>query len=494
MKKIIELPIIVCGEFVYPGDDYIELEYTGGIVARIAKATDAHIDKIVSYREKLEDIPLHQITAYLSNFGRAFIDPNNEIRKEAVEYGSQITGYSTEMIDRDYWMISEYLMSPHVSYNLLDAEFGSYQMLDGWVTNQMARVRVYPRGRAFHVLVGNVPLASMYSIFRSILTKNQTVVKLPSRDVVSALYFTKALIEINGPDHPISKALSVIYTPPKGDTFKTLIESSDVVCAWGKGDSLKSIKELVPHSVPYLEHGPKRSYSMLKLDNVDLDKAALRLAHDMTVYDQEACLSPQRLFVLGDPTDFIKHLKKWLNKQAQLLPKGRVNMDAESHLLRLKMEAKFRNWSIEEGDAGWTIIEADPYLVTDHPLGRTMFVHRINSIEDIIPFLDDETQTISLYPYDKDFVEKTGHTLCAHGVSRICETGLANYPREGFTWDAVYALPYFVRTCYMDAEFNTISKYGRRDQAEHYISGCYGNPGVDSEEVKSLLFDEDLQW
>jgi len=494
MKKLIELPIIVCGEYKYPKEDYIELEYTDGIVVRIAKASNEDIEKITNYREKLEDIPLHEITAYLSNFGRSFVDPNNEIRKEAVDLASQITGYSPEMVDRDYWIIAEYMLERHVSYNLLDAELGNYRILDEWVANQLARVRAYPRGRAFHVLVGNVSLASMYSIFRSILTKNQTVVKLPSRDPVSALYFTKAFIAANVANHPISKSLSVVYTEPKGEVFKTLIESSDIVCAWGKGESLKSIKEIIPHSVPYLEFGPKRSYAIIKLENIDMDKAALRVAHDITVYDQEACLCPQRLFVIGDTAQFIPYLKKWLTRQGNLLPKGRVNSDAESHLMRVKLEAKYRNWPIEEGENGWTIIEADPYVVSEHPLGRTIFVHQINTIEEIVPFLDDETQTVSLYPYDKEYVEKTGHILCAHGVSRICETGLANYPREGFTWDAVYALPYFVRLCYLDENFNTTGKYGRRFQAEYYISGCYGNPGVDSEELKRLLFDEKLQW
>lgn len=493
MKKIIELPIIVCGELIYPKNEYIELEYSNAIV-RIKKPAKHDIDKIICYNESLHDIPFHEITGYLNKFASAFMQPNNELRRETAVLSSLVTGYSKEMTNRCLFIIGDYILDRYLMYNKVEAEFGDCRILDTWVRNQVARVRAFPRGRAFHILVGNVPLASMYSIVRSIITKNQTIAKLPVRDIISVLYFMKGLIEINGIDHPISKSLSALYMERNSEYLDKIINNSDMVCAWGKGDSLKKIKEKIPHSIPFLEAGPKRSYSIIDLRNCDWDKAAMRLAHDLCIYDQEACFSPQRLFVIGDFTKFRSYLEDWLNWQTKYLPKGETNPDAESYLFRTKLEAHYEQWTISEQGYDWTLIEADPFLVGDHPLGRTLFVHSIQNYNEILPFIDDEVQTVSVYPYEKNNIEKIGVELCSRGAARLCETGTASYPREGFTWDALYGLHYFVRLCYLDENLNSTYKYGTRDRAEWYLKNVWGNPEERKDQIKNLWFLPETQW
>lgn len=493
MKKILNLPIIINGELIYPSNEYIELEYTKAIV-RITKPSKNEINKILSFNDALHDISVHEVTGYLSKFGSKFLEPGNKTFEEAVELSSIVTGYSKEMTKRCFYIISEYLLERHLLCNKIEAEFGDYRILDTWVRNQVARVRAFPRGRAFHILVGNVPLASMYSIVRSILTKNQTVAKLPVRDIISVLYFMKGLIEANGPSHPISRSLSALYLNRNSDDLDIIINNSDTVCAWGKGESLKKIKEKVPHSVPYLEAGPKSSYSILFLEECNYDKAAIRLAHDLCIYDQEACFSPQRLFVIGNVSKFLPHLKDWLNWQTKYLPKGETSPDSDSHLLRTKLEAIYEKWPIHQKDNDWCIIEANPYLLSDHPLSRTLFVHSINHEDEILPFIDDDIQTISVYPYKKDIIEKLGDKFCSRGAARICETGTASYPREGFTWDSMYGLHYFVRLCYLDESLNSVHKYKNREHAEWYLTKCWGDPIERKETIKDLWFLPTAQW
>ncbi|MGZ7369324.1 acyl-CoA reductase, partial [Streptococcus pyogenes] len=84
-----------------------------------------------------------------------------------------------------------------------------------------------------------------------------------------------------------------------------------------------------------------------------------------------------------------------------------MTSDIESHVYRAKLEAKYRGWDVYEGEnQEWQLIDANnPYLVTNHPLSRTIYVHVIQSPEEILPFVDDDTQTIGLYPLDKYAVE-----------------------------------------------------------------------------------------
>ena len=48
-----------------------------------------------------------------------------------------------------------------------------------------------------------------------------------------------------------------------------------------------------------------------------------------------------------------------------------------------------------------------------------MFIHG-ESLDEIIPFVDDETQGITVYPYNESQV---ADRLCPYGVQRICEMG-----------------------------------------------------------------------
>jgi long-chain-fatty-acyl-CoA reductase len=460
MSTTLDLPIIVCGELRYPdGDDIVVLKYEGDTNVHLPRLAGEDVERIVANRESLHDVPLAQVTGYLSAAGLRWVDPHDPLRREAVENAAATTGYSQTTVERDYNTIGDYLMFRNNYYDMLDAELGDHHVMDEWVRNQVALVRAFPRGRALHVMVGNVPLASIGSMMRSILTRNHTVVKLPARDPVSSLYFARALIEANGADHPISRSLSVGYWDYDADAFDVLLDASDVVCAWGRGSSLQAIKARVPHSVPYVEFGPKRSFAVLYVDDVDLEQAALRIAHDVSVYDQEACFSPQHIFVIGDPGLLLAPLARRLEEQARLFPPARRTPDVASHVMRTRLEARFRGWSVDEGGERWTIVVADnPCSPVEHPLSRTIFVHPVSSLADILPMVDDETQTVTVLPYHRAL--EVAEALCPRGAARVCDGGLVAHPRQGFTHDGGYPLQQFVRLAHVDAPMDYVYKYG----------------------------------
>lgn len=474
-ERLIDIPKIVCGEEIFPAsdDDSITVAYAGGIKLRIACVTEEDMQRIASNRVLLHDIPLADVTTYLQKGAEGFGHLSDGLTYEAVELCCGITGFSRQMVTRDYRQISGYLSHRNVLYDLLDAEFGDHRVVDEWVRRQVARVRAFPRGRVFHVVAGNVPISSIYSLVRSVLTKNHSIVKLPSRDLISCLYFARSLIRHNGPDHPLSRAISVVYCPSGDPMFDRMLGASDMVCAWGQGESLQAIKSRVPQGVPFLEFGPKRSLSLIYADEADVDKAAMRIAHDVAVYDQEACFSPQRLFVVGDVEPLLQAISHWLDIQHTHYPKGSMTDDLESHVRRTRLEGIYRNFDVRAGDS-WTVVVApDPYAMLEHPLGRTLFVHPIRYPEEILPFVDDETQSISLYPYPAH-AEEVGTLLCAHGMVRVCEAGMISHFRQGFTHDGAYPLQHFVRLAYLDETLEYVYKYGN-PTVEQYEALLFGS-------------------
>ena len=215
MSDVIDLPIIVCGEVKYPDENSITLNYANDVHVRIARPTERDLERIYAFSEPLHEIPIQKVASYLTRFSPFFNNPENGLRQKAIELSSKLTGYTREMLERDYSIIAAYLSSRTTSYDTIESELGDCRVLDAWVRRKVARIRAFPRGRALHVLVGNVPLAGIYSVFRSVLTKNQTVVKLPARDLVSTLFFMRGLLAANDRDtreaRMLNRSLSAMY-------------------------------------------------------------------------------------------------------------------------------------------------------------------------------------------------------------------------------------------------------------------------------------------
>jgi long-chain-fatty-acyl-CoA reductase len=493
-SETITIPKIICGEIIYPkkNDLVKKIQYEDGLIVLIPEITEQDMERIMGNREKLYDIPIENISDYLINAGKILINPTNELRKTAIDYGVKVSGYSKIMYERDFFMLGNYISERYHLYDLIEAELGSAHILDDWVRNQVAKIRAYPKGRALHILVGNVPMASILSMVRSIMTKNQTIVKIPTRDPITSTFFAMALINGNhamSPMSPISRSISTFYLDRDSIYLQVLKRNADIVCAWGSGNSLESIKKTIPHSVPYLEFGPKRSFSVLYTANTNLKSAALKMAHDMSIYDQEACFSPQRLFIVGEHKDFIEELKICLNVMAKAMPKGKSNIDAQSYTYRIRIEACYRGWEVYiDEDNIYAIIIAkvnEAMMLKEHPLSRTLFVHPIETLDEMIPFIDEETQSVMVYPYS--MAEKVANILCPYGVQRICEMGMVCYPRAGFTHDGMYPLHYFVRLSHYDEGLKYTNKYDSVEGKIAYLYEAYGKPDID--DFRGLIYD-----
>ncbi|MFN8074465.1 MAG: acyl-CoA reductase [Kineosporiaceae bacterium] len=460
--RVIDVPLVVCGRVREVGEvapeDVIEVPYSGGVVVRMPRLTEADVDAVCAHRELLHDVPLGEVTRYLSAVGPRWMDADDPGMARTVDEVAAVTGYSRPMIERDYRIIGDYLTFRNNFYDLLDAELGDHRVTEEWKRNQVSLVRAYPRGRALHVLVGNVPMAGVYSVVRSVLTRNQTIAKLPARDLVTTSAFARALIEANPAGHPLSRSLTVAYWRRDDPLYDRLLHASDLVCAWGAGASLGALKARVPHTVPYLEFGPKRSFSVVWADEIEPDAAALRLAHDISVYDQEACFSPQQVFVIGDHRALVEALCARLDQQAEFLPRGRSTADVDSHVLRARLTGRYRGWEVREG-RDWTVMVSDDgSTLLDHPLNRTVVVHPIADVGEVVGAVDDETQTVAVLPHARAVT--VADVVAPRGAVRICEGGLVSHFRQGFTHDGGYPLRQFVRLVSVDESAEYVHKYG----------------------------------
>ncbi len=458
-RKVLELPIVVCGEIKLPtSENMISLSYGDDMEVRIPRLEAADVARIREADNRdIAALSIDDVAIFLNDLCKKWIDEDYEFRQLVTETIAETAGYVGPSIYYDLGLLSTALRRIKV-YDMLESEIGDPYLLDEWLPRKTVYLHAEPRGKVTHIMVGNIPMAGLFSIVRSVMTKNMTIAKLPKRDAVTSLLFALSFIA-NAPDHPITKSLTVAYWEPGSTIEDEILDMSDVVCAWGHETSIEPIKRRIRYGTEFVEFGPKRSLHLVGKDAADLDYVAMKAAYDISIYDQVACFSPQETFCEADVTEYVKALGRWLDTNLKRMPKSPVSADEKAAVARTRRESAFRGWDVitpQDGGTGWTIVVTDgPCRIAAHPLSRTMFVHPVKSLAEVLPFTDKHTQTVAIHPPERAM--ELADELAFRGIARITEVGRAGRPRPGFAHDGMFPLARLIR--YVTIERGVHFKY-----------------------------------
>lgn len=479
---IINLPKIVNGEVIYADEtaEIVKLYYPNEVEVHMPKFTSEDVEKIKQVKsemnKELTNLTVSNIAEYINEVGVLWLEYKLKGRRLASRYSPLVTQFSDIITEADFKTMGDFMVQRFHIYDQIEAEFGSERIFDEWLPRQMCHIRAFPRGLGLHYLVGNLPVAGIYSILRGIITKNITVAKLPSRDPISALGFMLSIIEVD-PQHPISRSLSAGYWERNDQVGDDVIAIADTVCAWGGYDAMANIKKKIPPNVTFAEYGPKWSVSVIDLEKCDIDSAARRVIEDSSFYDQEACFNTQRAYVRGNLDEFIKCLIKHYREFSKNVPYCSTNIDIAANRNLALHEAQYVGCRvISEQD--WAIIVANPEDKSDitHPFNRTLIIHPIDDFKKVADYLDNNSQTMSVYPWDMTLEYRD--IWASAGTCRFVELGWSRMFRSGFTQDGTYGMHPMVRIACIERSWTDRGKYYslRKNLEEHWFNDLH--PGM----------------
>jgi len=397
-------------------------------------------------REGMHSLSIDEIIDFLVKVGKLWGSIKYDKREELVDLTCRITGYSKPMIELGMQQIHG-MLSKEFLETTLKSELGDKRLLNEWLPRGEASVHCQPRGIMLHVLAGNVPAVTIMSLVRGILTKNCNIAKMSSRDVVTASYFVKSFADVD-PEHPITKTTSAIYWPSdKRDILDKLLSFVNCVCTWGGRESVEGIRKGAPHEVELLEFGPRRGIQLIgKGAFKDLKQVTIRAAHDLTVFDQEACFSPQIAFVEGNAEKYAKNLAESLEEENERLPRGFSTPEMHAVVSHTRLYSKFRGHKVFHPEkTDWTIIIAKNMkeLPTPHPTCRTIFLIPVKDIKESLKYISSETQVVAVEPFDRGIELRDELTI--RGVDRITHVGKMGYFAVGAPHEGMYPLSRMVR-------------------------------------------------
>lgn len=153
-----------------------------------------------------------EILDVLAALGDALDFETNSHLQEAYEASLLANVLPAEMLKNSYRVLPPLFSRENVT-EIADTQVG-LDYLNGWVPHTLRdgrelRVRAFG-SRVLHIPAGNGGLVSAVTILRSVITRSDVIVKVPSNDPLTAIAIARTLADI-APDHPITKHLAVGY-------------------------------------------------------------------------------------------------------------------------------------------------------------------------------------------------------------------------------------------------------------------------------------------
>jgi len=299
-----EKQIYIWGQFVKKDN------YNSG--AKILEVIEKGKEKITL----IKDYSIIQILQTLDKIGKAWKNKDYPYRKKTFQFltcNQKISPKSTEnLLDIIPLILNFDSLKKRITMSIPFP----FEITDKWLRpfSFPGRIRAFPRGITTHICAGNVFLGALDSLIMGILTKNVNIVKLSSHDPVSLLYFMESLIN-EDKDGVISSTIAVLnWERGNKDIEDIVLNNSDTILVWGGEDAIKYYKNNADSNVKVIGYGPKISFGIISKNSFIkenfLDIAA-KCAHDICLFDQKACSSPQNIFIQSNDESKIK---EFMNK------------------------------------------------------------------------------------------------------------------------------------------------------------------------------------
>ncbi|MBO7484705.1 MAG: hypothetical protein J6T84_01420 [Spirochaetaceae bacterium] len=316
------------------------------------------------------------------------------------------------------------------------------------------------KGLLCHWLAGNVQVLGMFALAESIICKNVNLLKVSSKDkgVFTSLlkafedeeFTTKGGYTIRGND--LLKTIALVYYNHTNDELgKIMSLNANARIAWGGRDAVMTVAGYPSRfDCDDIIMGPKLSFSVVAKEELDNEHAAKKLARkiavDASVFDQTGCASTHNLFVekggVINPEVFIEYLAEGMKKASIQIPKSEMTPEQVSAVHSIRCVYDFKGKVIASEDLTWTILYSEYTTLCSPVYSRVLFVHPVDSINDVLPYVDDNIQTIGMAAHGKKALDF---------AIRAAEKGAMRFPDCGkmlnfeSPWDGMFIMERLVR-------------------------------------------------
>lgn len=312
-----------------------------------------------------------------------------------------------------------------------------------------------PLGFLVHIAPTNAYSAGAWSVLEGLLSGNVNFLKTGGSDELFAQLFLKCLIDQDSSGTLAPRLFACRISSSKQGLLSEILTQADGVIVWGDEGAISGVKALAPKAARFIDWGPKISFAYFADDSIADEAAIEGLARECCRMEQQACSSPQCVYVETDDNDelldFARRLAAKLKKISATIPLKSPGQQEQAEITSVVELCRLESCLgltqlIESHDGTWRILVDYSSVLKASPLFRTIWVKpasRENLVKVLSPFrFYLQTAGLACKP---DNIAELSDLLVQGGVLRITKPGMMLESYSGEPHDGVYALQRYSR-------------------------------------------------
>jgi Acyl-CoA reductase (LuxC) len=310
------------------------------------------------------------------------------------------------------------------------------EALDGrWTESGHARLKPFPVGVVGHWPAGNVEIQPLLSMTCALLGGNAALVRIPSGlvDLTRLLMEKLALSDPSG--RLTRRILMASFDHRRQDLQAAMAKSVDGAMIWGGEEAVLQIRALpFRHWARLAVFGPRISVAAMDSgawsDSKQQESWCLRLARDVWQFDQQACSSPQVLFLercAGQSNDqFLSKLKRAFETENRAHPRHDIPAVLTSTICQARASWLLNDAAhnaIFPSSPDWTLLLGSGTDLPKPTQGKTLTVLEVDDLSEPVSKWDGNVQTLGLGMADPEKEKRVTQLAGRKGVDRIVKLG-----------------------------------------------------------------------
>ena len=324
-------------------------------------------------------------------------------------------------------------------------ELGVEGLNGEWHEERTARLRAYPLGVIGHWPAGNIEIQPLLSLSCALLGGNASLVRVPAGLVAQTRALLETLSEVSGASSLLERICVASFEHERADLQRAMAAAVDGAMIWGGAEAVTRIRALpFPPWARIAVFGPRLSVAAMDGESwsggPDRDNWCRRLARDVWQFDQQACSSPQALFLerctAGDLAEFAATLGAAFEAENRLHPRESIHPALTSAICLARA-----SWLLDDSThralfpatPDWTLLLGADSRVPSPTQGRTLSVLLVEDLREPIARFDGVVQTLGLAVSDEAKEATLTQAAARSGVDRIVKLGRMHI--FGSPWD-----------------------------------------------------------
>ncbi|WP_028585024.1 acyl-CoA reductase [Desulfogranum mediterraneum] len=312
-----------------------------------------------------------------------------------------------------------------------------------------------PMGVLVHIAPTNVFTVGILCVVEGLLSGNINILKTSASQHQLPQLFFATFLKLDTLDLLKPYIIIAEISSKQRSLLAQLIRSGDVVSAWGSEEAIKGVRAMTPQGVRFVEWGHKISFAYFSREHTENSEAMRRVCEDICLIDQNACSSPQDVFVECDSfaalKGFAENFAQVLAGVSQTMVRTKPESGQQAEISTVISVAETEQalgltHLIQANDHSWCVIADQRPGLAVSPLYRTIWIKPLlpeNIVATLHP-MKRYLQTVALIaPTPR--VHELSRLFLGAGCLRIKPPGQMHANYIGEPHDGVYALPWFMK-------------------------------------------------